>query len=115
MKGTKPLNICARVMCGGATDFRKNAAGPKGGDKKLTCMFMQKTTPNQMATWAGFSMPIRPISSSGNFWTIGRKIGMTRRTMLTQSIIAPRNRKISIMIRMTPIVGMSEPMIEFAI
>jgi len=78
-------------------------------------MFMQNTTPNQIATWRGFNSPTKPRSSTGSFSTIGRNTGITRSTIPTQSISAPRMRKISIITKMIPIAGRSSPTIMLAI
>ncbi len=77
-------------------------------------MFTQNRIPNHTDTWAGCSAPIQPSSSTGSRSTIGRNTGMTSSTMPTQSMKAPRNRKISIITRMMLMVGSSAPTIRFA-
>ena len=77
-------------------------------------MFMQKTTPNQIGTTEAGIWPRNPISSTGRRVTIGRNTGMTSSTMPTQSIRAPSTRKMTIIIRITPMVGRSAPTIKLA-
>ena len=77
-------------------------------------MFIQNTTPNQIATWRGFNSPNTPSSSTGSFRTIGRKTGMMSSTMPTQSMNMPMIRKMNIMTRMIDMVGSSAARIMLA-
>ena len=77
-------------------------------------MFMQNTTPNQIATWRGSSCPKKPISSTGSLSTIGRNTGMMSNTMPTQSMKAPMKRRMSIMKRITIIGERSVPRMKLA-
>ena len=77
-------------------------------------MFIQNTTPNQTATYFACNSPNTPISSTGSRRMIGRNTGMISSTIPTQSMNAPMNRKITIIVRMMPIVGRSAPTIRLA-
>ena len=57
---------------------------------------------------------MKPISSIGSFFTIGRKTGMISSTMPTQSMKAPMKSRITIMLSSTSIVGISLPTMMFA-